>query len=176
MVTDAFQDEIERVGTDWKVPPIDAITGYRTLPPFIVQPVIRAIPESAEGNGDEEDLLENSTGTPKIASAPGSPPPNTNAAPKCIHAIPSQCASVAAGRCESKACLIHCREMRALAGGMPAEEVASKSGRGELAGLGCEAHESKVRAKNDRRNQKRKHRAEAKEEGKRQKTGSKARS
>ena len=53
---------------------------------------------------------------------------------------------------------------------MDAEEVTHKSGRGELVGLGCEAHESKVRAKKDRIAEKRKNRAEAKEEVKRKKS------
>lgn len=58
---------------------------------------------------------------------------------------------------------------------MDPEEVAHKSGRGDLVGMGCEAHESKVRAKKDRAAEKRKNRIEAKEEVKRQKPNGKER-
>ena len=61
--------------------------------------------------------------------------------------------------------------MRAIAGGMDPEEAAEKNARGQLVGVGCEAHESKVRARGERMAEKRKHKAAAKEEVKRRKTG-----
>jgi tRNA-dihydrouridine synthase 1 len=165
-----LQGEIKAAGSDWKAPPIDPVTGYRKLPPFVVQPVIRTIPESTEVGGHEE--FEPEEGAINGKSAPPtapSTPPAINTAAKCIHSAPTPCAAVAAGRCETKACLIHCRLMRAVAGGMDPEEANHKSARGELVGMGCESHESKVRARGDRMAEKRKHKAEAKQEGKRRK-------
>lgn len=171
-----LQGEIDAAGPEWRAPPIDPVTGYRKLPPFVVQPVIRTIPESTEVGGHdefepEEGALNGSTSA--AATAPSTPPP-VNTAAKCIHSTPTQCAAVAAGRCETRACLIHCRIMRAVAGGMDPEEANVKSARGDLVGLGCEAHESKVRARGERNAEKRKHKAEAKQEGKRRKMGIKA--
>jgi len=169
-VTDE-QGEIEAAGPDWTAPPIDSITGYRKLPPFVVQPVIRAKPESTEVGGHEEfEPEEGAINSSAPPTAPSSPPANTNVVPKCIHASPTPCAAVAAGKCETKACLIHCRLMRAVAVGMDPDEAANKNARGQLVGYGCEAHESKVRARGERMAEKRKHKAAAKEEFKRRKT------
>jgi tRNA-dihydrouridine synthase 1 len=168
------QGEIEAAGPDWGAPPIDPSTGYRTLPPFVVQPVIRAKPESSEVGGHEEfEPEEGALNSSKPATAPPSPSANAgvNVVPKCIHSSPTPCSAVAAGKCEEKACLIHCRLKRAVAGGMDPEEAAAKNARGQLVGMGCEAHESKVRARGERMAEKRKHKAAAKEEFKRRKTG-----
>jgi tRNA-dihydrouridine synthase 1 len=53
---------------------------------------------------------------------------------------------------------------------MDSQEAAEKNARGQLVGYGCEAHESKVRARGERMAEKRKHKAAAKEEFKRRKT------
>jgi len=173
---DRLKGEIEAAGPGWSAPPIDPDTGYRKLPPFVVQPVIRTIPESTEVGGHEEfepeeGLLNGATSA--TATAPSTPPP-ANVAAKCIHSAPTQCAAVAAGRCETRACLIHCRLIRAVADGMSQEEAEHKSARGELVGVGCEAHESKVRARGERMAEKRKHKSEAKQEGKRRRMEVKA--
>jgi tRNA-dihydrouridine synthase 1 len=36
-----FQTKVDEAGPGWTVPPIDPITGYRSLPNFVVQPYIR---------------------------------------------------------------------------------------------------------------------------------------
>lgn len=130
------------------------------------------MPESSEVGGNEDFVTEkdavNGNGTTTTSRA-GSPQP-TQTVSKCVHTAPTPCHSVAAGRCDSKACLIHCRELRAVAGGMDPDEAKRKSATGQLEGLGCEAHESKVRAKIDRAAEKRKYKAEAKELGKKRKT------
>jgi tRNA-dihydrouridine synthase 1 len=167
-----LQGEIDAAGPEWRAPPIDPLTGYRKLPPFVVQPVIRAKPESTEVGGHEEfEPEEGAINGSNPPTAPPSPPANVNVVPKCIHSSPTPCAAVAAGKCETKACLIHCRLMRAVAGGMDPDEAAGKNARGQLVGYGCEAHESKVRARGERMAEKRKHKAAAKEEFKRRKLG-----
>jgi tRNA-dihydrouridine synthase 1 len=166
-----LQDEIEAAGPDWSAPSIDPVTGYRKLPSWVVQPVLRANPESTEVGGHEEFEPEEAAANGESTTAPPSPPAaGVNTAAKCIHQSPHPCSAVAAGKCETKACLIHCRLIRAVAGGMDPEEAATKNAKGELVGMGCEAHESKVRARGERNAEKRKHKAAAKEEFKRRKT------
>lgn len=50
-------------------------------------------------------------------------------------------------------------------------DAASQSARGGLVGMGCEAHEAKVAARDQRRNEKRKIRSESRAEVKKSKKG-----
>ena len=125
------------VDSSWQLSPIDPKTGYRSLPPFIAQPYIR-------NQLDEVKEEKINTVTP------------------CVHTDPSPCGGTAAIRCPIRACLIHCREIRAVAGGVTLDEVSKLSITCGLKGWGCEAHEAKAEARVQRSSEKRKARAEAK--------------
>jgi tRNA-dihydrouridine synthase 1 len=50
----------------WEPPAIDATTGYRSLPVWAAQPLIRLLPVSSEVGGNDELVNE------EIGAAPGS--------------------------------------------------------------------------------------------------------
>jgi tRNA-dihydrouridine synthase 1 len=81
---------------------------------------------------------------------------------------------VAAMRCPTGACLVHCREMRAVESGMTPEEAHDQASRGGLVGTGCEAHEAKESARKDRRAEKRKIKTVWKEVAKQRKSDTRA--
>ena len=91
----------------------------------------------------------------------GSPGPGTNVQSPCVQTDPP-CSGMAASRCPTRACLIHCRQIRAVAAGMDPQVAAEKSVKGELAGMGCEAHEAKYLAKQEKASLKRKSREDTK--------------
>lgn len=77
---------------------------------------------------------------------------------------------MAATRCPERACLVHCRQLHAIAGGMDPHVAAQESNKGNLVGKGCEAHEAKVLAKLKQIEMKRK----AREQGRKAKKQRKA--
>ncbi|EIW73221.1 hypothetical protein TREMEDRAFT_13725, partial [Tremella mesenterica DSM 1558] len=167
------QPAVDKAGPDWSPPPIDPMTGYRTLPVFSAQPLIRASPISTEIGGnesfvDEESTLNQPSTPPTDPTRVQTPTPsvngsniNINIQVKCPHSDPTPCSAIAASRCSRGLCLLHCRQEGAVEGGMtPSEALAAVSA--GLMGMGCEAHESKEAAKRERMAQKRKGRAETK--------------
>jgi tRNA-dihydrouridine synthase 1 len=62
----------------WTPPPIDSATGYKTLPIWAAQPLIRPIPVSSEVGGNEELVNE------EIGAAPGSELRRCGAVFRCI--------------------------------------------------------------------------------------------
>ncbi|ORX41244.1 hypothetical protein BD324DRAFT_648124 [Kockovaella imperatae] len=155
----AFEEKLKdakaAAGPDWKAEPLDSATGYRKLPSFAAQPLLRAIPESSEVGGNEELVAG------ELRARSTSPLPNMPV--HCVWTGPNPCHGVAASRCPTGACIIHCRMIRAIEDGMDPQTASDLSARGELAGRGCEAHEAKVLAKKALKQQKKKVKAEAKE-------------
>ena len=101
-------------------------------------------------------------------------PPGVNSRLSCVSIADQPCPSIAAFRCPTGACLTHCRQIRAVEGGMDPTEAETKSKSGELVGMGCEAHESKFSARQERQSLKRKAFGEAKKLRKVRKVESKA--
>lgn len=183
-------------GADWKPPAIDPKTGYRSLPMFAAQPQIRAKPVSTEIGGHEDMVSRPASpgqdgkedrdrifDVPNIATAPASSVPGTilfsrshrhtglAQTERCVH---SDCTGVAATRCPTRACITHCRVLRAVEAGYTREEAEAESAKGGLVGMGCDAHEEKVRARKEREARKRKGREMAKEKAKVRKKEEKA--
>jgi tRNA-dihydrouridine synthase 1 len=153
------QPEQEALGPDWRPPPINPATGYRTLPSWVAQPYIRPTPVSTEVGGNE-DFVSAAAAT-LDGSRPASPTPATNMSSPCVSTAPTACPSVAAMRCPTRACLTHCRQIRAVAQGMDPNDAAAKAASGELEGYGCEAHEEKFAAKRLKMQEKKKAQTEA---------------
>ncbi|WVQ82585.1 hypothetical protein IAT38_004715 [Cryptococcus sp. DSM 104549] len=188
----ALLDEIDKrcepsrteAGPSWRPPPIDPATGYRSLPLFAAQPQIRPIPVSTEIGG-HEDMVSGapspSTSRPDTPSdphvAPASSIPGTILASRsarhsmgstntpCVH---EGCHGVAASRCPTRACITHCRVIRAIESGYTEEEALAKAKltSGGLEGMGCEAHEAKEQGKKERAAMKRKGKEMARERAK----------
>ena len=168
-----IQAKRETAGPSWRPEPIDPATGYRSLPRYVVQPLLRAVPVSSEVGGKDElvdaDLRNGEPSRPgqmlpaEHSSVQRSESPKPNMPSPCIHRDPIPCNAVAATRCPTGACIVHCRLIRAIKEGMDPDTAAHKSARGELEGKGCEAHEAKVAAKKALWQEKRKNRAAARE-------------
>ncbi|KIR25503.1 tRNA-dihydrouridine synthase 1 [Cryptococcus deuterogattii LA55] len=183
-------------GADWKPPAIDPKTGYRSLPMFAAQPQIRAKPVSTEIGGHEDMVSRPASpgkngeqdqdrifDVPNITTAPASSVPGTilfsrshrhtglGQTERCVH---SDCTGVAATRCPTRACITHCRILRAVEAGYTREEAEAESAKGGLVGMGCDAHEEKVKARKEREARKRKGREMAKEKAKERKKEEKA--
>lgn len=183
-------------GADWKPPAIDPKTGYRSLPMFAAQPQIRAKPVSTEIGGHEDMVSRPASpgkngeqdqdrifDVPNITTAPASSVPGTilfsrshrhtglGQTERCVH---SDCTGVAATRCPTRACITHCRILRAVEAGYTREEAEAESTKGGLMGMGCDAHEEKVKARKEREARKRKGREMAKEKAKERKKEEKA--
>ncbi|WVN88473.1 uncharacterized protein L203_103684 [Cryptococcus depauperatus CBS 7841] len=182
----------DKLGSGWRAPPLDPSTGYRTLPIFAAQPQIRAKPVSTEIGGHEdmvscppspstsindEEGKELIYDTPNITTAPASSIPGTvlfsrshrhtiKQPERCVHL---NCTGVAASRCPTRACITHCRVIRAVESGYTSEEAEKAVQAGRLVGMGCEAHEEKVKARKEREARKRKGRELAKEKTKERK-------
>lgn len=178
----------EALGADWRPPAVDSKTGYRSLPMFAAQPQIRAKPVSTEIGGHEDmvsrpvspgkDGEDRMFDTPNITTAPASSVPGTilfsrshrhtslGQTERCVH---SDCTGVAATRCPTRACITHCRILRAVEAGYTREEAEAEGAKGGLVGMGCDAHEEKVRARKEREARKRKGREMAKEKAKERK-------
>ena len=159
VLEEIVEPEIDAVGgKSWRPPRINPTTGYRSLPSFVAQPILRNVPVSSEIGG-HEDMVDG-----EAASATTS---KTNAAPqigaRCVAADP-KCGGVAAMRCPQTACLIHCRQLSAVANGMDPDEALSLAMKGGLVGEGCDAHESKAAARKERLQQTRRNRQEARKE------------
>ena len=170
------QSAFAAAGPSWRAPPIEPATGYRRLPIFAAQPSIRQAP-TPKGLGDdkrisEEHLVDGETCTSiksnrihlprsytRAASRPNSPS-LLNVSATCVHTDPIACVSIAAIRCTTKACLIHCRQLRAVRSGMDPAVAARKAVGGGLVGMGCEPHEAKAAARKERWSDKRKSRSE----------------
>ncbi|KIS00633.1 tRNA-dihydrouridine synthase 1 [Cryptococcus deuterogattii 2001/935-1] len=183
-------------GADWKPPAIDPKTGYRSLPMFAAQPQIRAKPVSTEIGGHEDMVSRPASpgkngeqdqdrifDVPNITTAPASSVPGTilfsrshrhtglGQTERCVH---SDCTGVAATRCPTRACITHCRILRAVEAGYTREEAEAESTKGGLVGMGCDAHEEKMKARKEREARKRKGREMAKEKAKERKKEEKA--
>jgi len=127
---------------------------------FAAQPYIRSTVPSEKVDGENiEQTTENEDATPL---RPGSPAPNTNVAAKCSFSGTTSCGSIAALRCSAKACLVHCRQIGAVASGMDPDEAGKQAVSGGLVGQGCEAHEAKFQARKEQVAEKRKNRSELK--------------
>ena len=137
----SLKDKRQAAGSSWRPEPINPGTGYRKLPSFAVQPLLRILNTSNTGSNDNVD------GAGERTERPPSPTGKINLPARCIHSKPTPCNGVAATRCPTKACITHCREIRALAEGMDPNTMNYESLRGGLVGRGCEAHESKAAAK-----------------------------
>jgi hypothetical protein len=100
-----------------------------------------------------EELVEDAENLSRSAT------PSTHVIPRCVYFSPADepCGGVAATRCSSRACLQHCREIRAIENGVSPEEATLEGAKGGLVGMGCEAHESKEAARKERAVEKRKH-------------------
>ncbi|KAK8844667.1 hypothetical protein IAR55_006516 [Kwoniella newhampshirensis] len=176
----------KEAGPEWRPPPIDPTTGYRALPIFAAQPQIRPIPVSTEIGGHEDMVTR--PASPTSASglsnpiAPASSIPGTILAsrqarhsmihaPPCIH---EDCLAVAASRCPTRACIVHCRAIRAVESGLTEVEAEAEAQKGGLVGMGCEAHEEKMKARKDRMDRKRKNKQEARERAKSKKVEGRA--
>nr|XP_031862150.1 uncharacterized protein CI109_002563 [Kwoniella shandongensis]KAA5529222.1 hypothetical protein CI109_002563 [Kwoniella shandongensis] len=186
---DIISDIVRRVepsrkeaGPDWRPPPIDSTTGYRPLPLFAAQPQIRPIPVSTEIGG-HEDMVTRPGSPTTAAGETGSPIPGTVLAsrqarhsllhaPPCVH---EDCLAVAASRCPTRACIVHCRAIRAVEAGLTEQEAEAEAAKGGLVGMGCEAHEEKMKARKDRMDRKRKNKVEARERAKAKKVEGKQR-
>ncbi|ODN73875.1 hypothetical protein L202_07391 [Cryptococcus amylolentus CBS 6039] len=175
----------EELGEGWRPPAIDPKTGYRALPVFVAQPQIRAKPVSTEIGGHEDMVSrpasprpEGNDGrifdTPNIATAPASSIPGTilvsrherhAGVPGSVPCVQG-CGGIAASRCPTRACITHCRILRAVESGYTKEEAEQMGKSGKLVGMGCEAHEDKERARKERDQRKRKGREMAKEQNK----------
>jgi tRNA-dihydrouridine synthase 1 len=123
-------------------------------------------------------ITENGEAAPATAgpSRTGSPGPDAAAAPAgpgpvlggldemCIgkDGAGKDCPGTAATRCPTRACLLHCREIRAVAGGMDQPEAFKQAQAGGLVGMGCDAHEAKHLARVQRRQEKNQIKADAK--------------
>lgn len=138
----------EALGADWRPPAVDPKTGYRSLPMFAAQPQIRAKPVSTEIGGHEDmvsrpvspgkDGEDRMFDTPNITTAPASSVPGTvlfsrshrhtslGQTERCVH---SDCTGVAATRCPTRACITHCRILRAVEAGYTREEAEAEGDR-----------------------------------------------
>ncbi|ORY23536.1 hypothetical protein BCR39DRAFT_549079 [Naematelia encephala] len=135
----------------WRPSPLDPETGYRTVPDFAAQPYIRPTAKT-EVNPDDDNE-------------------NTNVVSRCAG---ENCSAMSAMRCPSGACLIHCRQIRAIAQGMDPIQAGKEAAGGGLVGNGCEAHEQKVAARQERLEAKRKNRQESRQANKIRKVEQKA--
>ena len=158
------QKYVDKEGPEWKVAPIDPATGYRSLPVFVAQPLIREQPISSEIGGREElvdqETSINGAGGASRPETPVAGGKNINAQVKCPVIEPSRCGGIAASRCTRGLCAVHCRQAAAVEAGEDPAEALRKAMRGELVGMGCEAHEAKDRARRERNAEKRKNRAD----------------
>ena len=90
--------EVDAAGTSWRPPPIDPSTGYRKLPVFVAQPILRAVPVSSEIGGHEDMINgEASNSRPSTSSL------QVAQATRCVATDPP-CNGVAALRCTTSAC------------------------------------------------------------------------
>ena len=140
--------------------------GYRKLPRYIAQPYIRAQPISSEIGGVEE--------FEPGATPAGSPGPIGGRVHINTPCVGEKCGGNAAARCPTTACLLHCREIRAIAKGMDPAEAKKKALSGGLVGMGCEAHEAK-QAERSERKQERHERYQERQRQKRQRRRSRSR-
>lgn len=163
-------------GTTVAAPPIDPATGYRELPIWIAQPYIRPTPVSSEVGGVAEFEGGVAATDGDASAGPSramSPAPNakllsSQAARMAItNCAGPECKDAAASRCSSRACLVHCRQIRAIEGGMDPIEAAAQALAGGLVGVGCEAHESKAAERSKRRKEKYASREEARKDKRR---------
>ncbi|CAD6575287.1 MAG: hypothetical protein TREMPRED_001344, partial [Tremellales sp. Tagirdzhanova-0007] len=152
------QSAFAAAGPSWRAPPIEPATGYRRLPIFAAQPSIRQAP-TPKGLGDDKRISEEHLVDGETSSRPNSPS-LLNVSATCVHTDPIACVSIAAIRCTTKACLIHCRQLRAVRSGMDPAVAARKAVGGGLVGMGCEPHEAKAAARKERWSDKRKSRSE----------------
>lgn len=121
--------------------------GYRKLPRYIAQPYIRTQPVSSEVGGVEE--FEPGQGS--RAASPGPIGGRVHINTPCVG---EKCGGQAASKCPTIACLLHCREIRAIKAGMDPAEAHKEAQAGRLVGSGCEAHEAKQAERNKRKQQK----------------------
>ncbi|WRT63315.1 uncharacterized protein IL334_000220 [Kwoniella shivajii] len=171
----------QEAGPSFRPSPIDPSTGYRSLPLFCAQPQIRAKPVSTEIGGKEEFVTRPSSPSsssinPANPLAPASSVPGTvlfsrsarhgHNVDQCVH---EGCPSVAATRCPTRACITHCRTLRAVESGITEEEALKDAQSGGLVGMGCEAHEEKERLRKERLGRKRKNKEEARKQAKERK-------
>ncbi|WWC67207.1 uncharacterized protein I206_101114 [Kwoniella pini CBS 10737] len=156
---------VKEAGPSFKPPPIDPKTGYRSLPIFCAQPQIRAKPISTEIGGTEEFVNNDENLKPSTQSGTclfdrslrHEKINNKNKVEKCIN---EECGGVAAIRCPTKACIIHCRINKAIESGLTEEEAKIEFEKNGLIGLGCESHEEKEKLRKERLDRKRKNKAE----------------
>ncbi|WWC57703.1 uncharacterized protein I303_100237 [Kwoniella dejecticola CBS 10117] len=154
----------------------------------ILQPIpqIRAKPISTEIGGTEEFVTRPSSPNghsevPANPLAPASSIPGTvlfdrsarheksnGSTEKCIS---DDCGGVAALRCPTRACIVHCRITRAVESGLSEEEARAEFQKNGLIGMGCESHEEKEKARRERTDRKRKNKAEAKAKNKQRMKG-----
>jgi tRNA-dihydrouridine synthase 1 len=148
--------------------------GYRALPPHIAQPYIRKRPISSEtALGEDGEAVPSTAGPSRVAS----PAPDAEGAAEAEGSGPAiagrviggmdemcvgtDCPGTAATRCPTRACLLHCREVRAVAAGMDPAAAAKAAAAGGLVGHGCDAHEAKHIARQQRRQEKNAARSQA---------------
>ncbi|WVR03179.1 hypothetical protein IAU60_000170 [Kwoniella sp. DSM 27419] len=174
------ESSVATAGPSWKAPAIDPATGYRALPMHVVQPQIRAKPVSTEIGGHEDMVTRPGSpngDTPSNPLAPASSIPGTvlysrsarhshGAALQPESCVSEQCGGVAASRCPTRACIVHCRTRRAVEAGYTEEEAEAEARKGGLVGMGCEAHEEKEKARKERAGRKRKNKEDAKQRAK----------
>ncbi|WWC97468.1 hypothetical protein V866_004348 [Kwoniella sp. B9012] len=175
-----LEPTIQEAGPSFHPQPIDPSTGYRSLPIFCAQPQIRAKPVSTEIGGTEEFVTRPSSPS---AESPGNPVAPASSIPGTIlfsrsarhdvkntdRCINEECTGVAALRCPTRACITHCRIVKAVESGYTEQEATKEALSGGLVGMGCEAHEEKERARKERMDRKRKNKSEAKQKAKQRK-------
>ncbi|WWC85448.1 uncharacterized protein L201_000311 [Kwoniella dendrophila CBS 6074] len=185
-IEDVCEPVMKEAGLSFKPAPIDPNTGYRPLPLFCAQPQIRAKPVSTEIGGTEEFVTRpsspSSSGlaineTPSNPIAPASSIAGTVLFSRSARheiknnerCIDETCTGVAATRCPTRACIIHCRITRAIENGLTEDEAKDEFQKNGLVGIGCDAHEEKEKLRKERLNRKRKNKSDAKERAKQRK-------
>lgn len=128
------------------LPPLDPVSGFRTLPVWAAQPYIRApkpAPIGSTATSGNVTPLDTAEAREALADS-GS----NNVAQRCT--IDTKCSNIAANQCPRAACITHCREAAAIATGMDPAVARAEAAKGGLEGRGCDAHEEKVRARKAR--------------------------
>lgn len=126
--------------------------GLRDLPIWAAQPYVRATPYSAKVS--DPNATPSGSAGPSRASSPAPTKKLLSAPCKGVRVNGNPCDGQGATRCPSAACVIHCRETRAIEQGMDPMEARKQAEGGGLVGYGCEPHEAKVLSKKKARQEK----------------------
>jgi tRNA-dihydrouridine synthase 1 len=122
------------------LPPLDPVSGLRTLPVWAAQPYVRAPKPAQTDTSGNVTPLETAEAREALADSGSS-----NVAQRCT--LETKCSNIAATQCPRSACITHCREAAAIATGMDPAVARAEAAKGGLEGRGCDAHEEKVRAR-----------------------------